>query len=252
MYNVRMVNTLEDVSIIFEDSDIIVINKPAGIVVHPGTGDTGPTVVDWLINHSPVVTKHDWLMPERLGIVHRLDKNTSGILILAKNPTALENLQAQFKQRLVSKEYYALVFGQPKPAHGTIETFIDRDKRDRQRQAVSSFGSDEARRAITNYQTLASWPVKGQIITSIAFFPKTGRTHQLRAHAKHLGTPILGDQVYTIKPANRFNKLLKLTRQLLHAKRITFAHPTTNQTVVFEAPLASDILELAGSIKQEV
>lgn len=236
--------------IIFEDADICVINKPAGWVVHEGAGETGETIVDWFVKNHPEVTDHTWLEPNRIGIVHRLDKDTSGVMILAKTPETLAQLQTQFQERTTQKVYQAIVFGEPKEQTGTIETFIGRHPKRRQEQAVLPIQvGDRARReAITDYTVKDVYFYKDQPISLIEFHPKTGRMHQLRVHAKHIGTPILGDQTYTIKHAKRMSKELNLSRQLLHACRLTLCHPGTKQPITFEATLPEDMQTLLNHV----
>jgi 23S rRNA pseudouridine1911/1915/1917 synthase len=233
-------------TVLYEDDSVVVIDKPPGLVVHPGAGETGETVVDWFVKKYPEVTQRDWPDKERIGIVHRLDKDTSGVMVLAKTPEILQKLQDQFKQRLVRKTYYALVYGQPKEDHGTITTWLGRHPQRRMEQAVLPVQIGEAarREAVSDYVVEKTFDVQKQPISFVRFDPKTGRMHQLRVHAKYLGTPILGDPVYTIKPAKRLSKTLGLTRQLLHAKRLTFTHPTTNQLSSYESPFPEDMAAL--------
>ncbi|HEY1074163.1 MAG TPA: RluA family pseudouridine synthase, partial [Patescibacteria group bacterium] len=155
-------------------------------------------------------------------------------------------LQAQFQNRTTKKVYNALVFGEPKEHSGTIETFIGRHPKRRQEQAVLPIqvGERARREAITDYIVKAVYFYHGQPISLIEFSPKTGRMHQLRVHAKYIGTPILGDQTYTIKPAKRMSKEVGLTRQLLHAYRLTIEHPETHSPISLEAPLPDDMVNL--------
>lgn len=232
--------------VLFEDDYLVVINKPAGWVVHEGVGETGETIVDWFIKNYPEVMEHEWEEPSRAGIVHRLDKDTSGIMVLAKTPDILSALQKQFKERTTEKMYVALIYGEPREPQGTIHTFIGRHPKRRQEQTVLpiQIGDQARREAITDYSVEEVFDYKGEQISVITFKPKTGRMHQLRVHAKYLGTPILGDQTYTIKPAKRLSKTLGLTRQLLHAKSLTFEHPITHAPMTFSAPLPQDIGKL--------
>lgn len=225
--------------VLYEDPDVVVINKPTGWVVHPGVGDTGETIVDWLVKNYPDVADHTWEYPDRMGIVHRLDKDTSGVMVLARRPDILAALQDQFKDRTTQKEYVAMVYGEPKEKEGTITTLLGRHPKRRQEQAILQIqiGGQASREAVTEYHVDSSTHIKGETVSTVVFQPKTGRMHQLRLHAKYLGTPILGDQVYTIKPAKRLSKALGLTHQLLHARSLTFRHPTLNKRMTFEAPL---------------
>lgn len=231
--------------VLFEDDAVIAINKPSDLVVHAGAGETGPTVADWLAEYDPKVKTYAWPKPERAGIVHRLDKDTSGVLILVRTPQVLAALQDQFRQRLTRKIYFAVVYGVPTPPTGTIETFIGRNPHNRQQQTTSLIATSTIdRRAITRYAVDKSWSLQKMPVASVWFYPETGRMHQLRVHAKHLGTPIIGDPVYTTKPAKRLSKAIGTTRQLLHAFALELHHPVTHQLLHLEAPLPHDILDL--------
>ncbi len=238
--------------IIYEDGDIVVINKPAAWVAHEGAGETGETISDWFVKNYPEVMTYTWEDLRRVGIVHRLDKDTSGVMLLAKSPEILADLQQQFKDRTTQKEYVALVLGIPKDKQGVIETFVGRHPKRRQEQAVLPIQVGEAarREAITEYKVDETYLYKTEPISLISFWPRTGRMHQLRVHAKWLETPILGDQTYTTKPAKRLSKELKLTRQLLHARSLSFRHPTTHKRVTFEAKLPPDIETLIKHLKK--
>ncbi len=228
---------------IYSDESIVVINKPVGVVAHEGAGETGETVVDWFIKNYPDVAHETWPDMTRPGIVHRLDKDTSGVMVLAKTPKVLTELQAQFKDRTTQKIYYAVVFGEPREDQGTIETFIGRHPKRRQEQTVLPVqrGEQTRREAVTNFTVQKSWEVKAGrekgIVSLIKFEPKTGRMHQLRVHAKHIGTPIIGDPVYNTKPSKRLSKALGLDHQLLHAQSLTFRHPVSHKRVTFTSAI---------------
>lgn len=235
---------------IYSDESLVVINKPAGVVAHEGAGETGETVVDWFIKNYPEVAHESWPDPTRPGIVHRLDKDTSGAMVIAKNPEILAELQTQFKDRTTQKIYYAVVFGEPREDQGTIETFIGRHPKRRQEQTVLPVprGKQARREAVTHFTVQKSWEVnagkeKG-IVSLIKFEPKTGRMHQLRVHAKHIGTPIIGDPVYNTKLSKHLSKALGLEHQLLHAQSLTFRHPTTHKRMTFETPIPNEITRL--------
>ncbi len=210
--------------IIHEDSDLLVISKPAGVVVHPGAGHTQDTLVNALLAHCPELIMDD---ANRPGIVHRLDRDTSGLLIVAKTQRALEHLRAQFKQRRVQKRYLALVHGRPPTPHGIIEAPVGRDPRQRQRMAVIAGG----RAARTAYQQLATL---GDY-TMLCVTHETGRTHQIRVHLAWLGIPVAGDRVY-----GRRREQVPMPRQFLHAWQLSFEHPAGSQ-LSLEAPLPSDL-----------
>lgn len=237
---------IPDLQVIYDDNDILVINKPAGWVVHEGAGETGETVSDWFVKNYPEVMDHQWEDLTRIGIIHRLDKDTSGSMVLAKSPEVLAELQSQFKDRTTKKIYKAIVYGIPNEKEGRVETFLGRHPKRRQEQAVLPIQHGEAarREAVTDYEVENTYFFKTQPISLIKFSPKTGRMHQLRVHAKYLGTPILGDQTYTIKPAKRLSKELGLHRQLLHAESLEFRHPTQHKRVTFVATLPADFKEL--------
>lgn len=237
---------MEYPEIIYEDDALVVINKPAGWVVHEGAGETGETIVDWFVKNHPEVAHEAWEDRTRIGIVHRLDKDTSGIMVVAKKPAVLADLQEQFKDRTTEKEYVAIVYGEPKELKGRIETFIGRHPKYRQEQAVLPIqvGEQTRREAVTDYEVTEGFLYKNQPITTIRFKPKTGRMHQLRVHAKYLNTPMLGDTVYNFKPSKRLSKELGLHRQMLHAAALTFRHPTLHKRMTFEAPLAQDMIDL--------
>ncbi|AWG42424.1 RluA family pseudouridine synthase [Candidatus Borreliella tachyglossi] len=196
------------ISILYEDMNLIVINKPQGIVSHPGVSNFENTVVNFLLHHVSGIEdnfKEDKMRP---GIVHRLDKETSGVLICAKNLTTLNFLSKQFKERVVKKVYLAIVKGNLKIHSGIIETFIDRDKNDRKKFIVHNNGG---KKALTEYKVLT----KVGNYSLVALKPKTGRTHQLRVHMKHLNHPILGDSIYS-----RLDKEFREVSLMLHSFKL--------------------------------
>lgn len=239
--------------VLYQDEALMVINKPPGWIVHAGAGtESGELVTDWFVKNYPEVTHDKWPDITRIGIVHRLDKDTSGVMVLAKSPNILHKLQDQFKQRLVQKTYSALVYGRPKEGKGTITTWIGRHPQRRLEQAVLpvQIGETARREAISEYVVEKTFELQHQPISLIRFEPKTGRMHQLRVHAKYLGTPILGDPTYTIKPAKRLSKTLGLNRQMLHADSLALVHPLTNKVVQFTAPYWPDMETLFRRAKQ--
>jgi len=211
--------------ILFEDEDIIVINKPAGLVVHPGAAHRQHTLVNALLGHCTTLSGIGG--KERPGIVHRLDKETSGCLVVAKNDEAHRELSRQFAERMVEKIYLALVAGKlPKPA-GTIEEKIGRHPIHRQRMSVTS---SRGRPAKTEYRVVQS----GGQASLVECRLHSGRTHQIRVHLHHLGHPVLGDKVYATRSAKNF------PRQMLHAWKLGFRHPVSGEWKSFEAPLPHD------------
>jgi 23S rRNA pseudouridine1911/1915/1917 synthase len=220
--------------ILYQDADLLVINKPAGMVVHPAAGNWHGTLVNAVLYHCPDLEGVGGA--HRPGIVHRLDKDTSGVILVAKNDAAHRALQAQFQARTVRKTYWALVYGLLSPAQGEIVAPIGRDPRDRKRMAVAQSGG---RPATTRYESLDFFriPVTGERLSLLACHPLTGRTHQIRVHLAYVKHPIAGDEVY----CTRRKTAVRCPRQFLHAERITFRLPSTGDEVEFSAPLADDL-----------
>ncbi|MDO8567147.1 MAG: RluA family pseudouridine synthase [Dehalococcoidales bacterium] len=218
--------TAEDISIkiVYEDNDLMVIDKQAGLTVHPAPGNPEHTLVNAILKHYPdLAAISDSLRP---GIVHRLDKDTSGLIIIAKNKAAQDNLVNQFKARTVTKAYFVLVKGKLTPERGTIEADIGRDSRDRKRMAVVSSG----RESRTEYRVLRH--INGYTLAEV--LPKTGRTHQIRVHFSAIGYPVVGDAVYGVKSPC-------LSRQFLHAHRLGFKLPSSGKYVEFTSELPEDL-----------
>lgn len=236
---------MDQVKIIFENDDYVVVDKPAGVLVHPTAANETNTLVDWLVNQYPDFANQVWPETVRAGIVHRLDKDTSGLIILAKNPETLERLQEKFKSREVQKTYQCLVAGHA-PEKGKIEIAIVRDhQKDMMKtQAVSySFSSGTAREALTEYRTIARYKFKKEELSLVEVYPHTGRMHQIRVHLKHEGFPIIGDQIYFNKPAKRLSKELDINRQFLHAVKLEIDGQT------FTSELADDLKVILAKLK---
>jgi len=214
--------------ILFEDDDLIVISKPAGLVVHPGAAHREHTLVNALLHHCPALSGIGG--KERPGIVHRLDKETSGCLVIAKNDQAHRGLATQFAARSVEKIYLALVAGKLRKTAGVIEERIGRHPVDRQRMSVTS---SRGRAAKTEYRVVRSSDKMSLVECQL----HTGRTHQIRVHLHHLGHPVLGDKVYAPKLAKDY------PRQMLHAWKLGFQHPCTGEWKKFEAPLPEDFTD---------
>jgi len=211
-------------NIIYEDDDLLVINKPAGLVIHPAPGHYSHTLVNAILAHLPnPPDTGDALRP---GIVHRLDKDTSGLVLVAKNRIAHAKLIDQFKERSVVKGYITLVRGHLTPEHGAIEAPIGRDPRNRKRMAVVSSG----REARTEYHVIRY--VNNYTLLEVK--PKTGRTHQIRVHLSAIGFPVMGDPTYGVKSPH-------FQRQFIHAYRLGFRLPSTNEYVEFESELPPDL-----------
>jgi 23S rRNA pseudouridine1911/1915/1917 synthase len=214
--------------IIFESEDVLVVNKPAGMVVHPAAGHGTGTLVHAVLGYAPDIEGIGG--EQRPGVVHRLDKNTSGLILLAKNDQAHHWLQEQFRNRRVQKTYVALVDGRPTTPQGRVEAPIGRDPSHRKRMAVMPAG--KGREAISEFLTLESFEAH----TLLEFHPLTGRTHQIRLHCAFLGCPIVGDKVY-----GRRKPSLPLDRHFLHAQGIKVVFPGESQARSFEAPLPDDL-----------
>jgi 23S rRNA pseudouridine1911/1915/1917 synthase len=225
-------------TILFEDDDLVVIDKPAGLVVHPAAGHADRTLVNALMFHVKNLSGVGGEL--RPGIVHRLDKDTSGVMVIAKNDTAHRSLTAAWPN--VRKEYLAIVYGKPKKDRGTIEGAIGRDTRNRKRMAVVRSGG---RAAITDYAVVETF----RYVSLVRCVLRSGRTHQIRVHLKHLGHPIVGDPMYSGPqwrgiPDKRVQKVLSsFPRQALHAARLTIPGRGT-----FEAPMPADMRELLSSV----
>ena len=231
--------------IIYEDDDLIVLNKPAGIVMHPGAGNFDNTIVNALLNYNKNSLSNigDELRP---GIVHRIDKNTSGLVVIAKNNETHENLSNQFKNHSITRIYQLLIWGKLRPSKGKIETLITRSTRNRQMMEVSN---TKGKKAITNYKTIEIFENDNTPTLSLLECKlETGRTHQIRVHMKFLGNNIVGDDTYkkkfkkikNIDPLLEEN-LLSLKRQFLHAKTIGFIHPKKKEEMIFNSILPQEL-----------
>ena len=215
--------------VLYEDDSLAVINKPRGMVVHPGGGVYSGTLVNALLYRFGNLSSVNGVI--RPGIVHRLDKDTTGVMVVAKNDAAHLSLSEQIANRTVVKKYVALLEGNLPDDRGNVTTFIDRNPKDRKLMAVCTSG----RVAITDYEVIKRY--KNNCL--VEFIIHTGRTHQIRVHAKYLGHPVVGDLSYGYKK-QRFN----LDGQLLHSKYLRFAHPVSKQSMSFEAPLPQDFVKI--------
>lgn len=214
--------------ILFENDDLLVINKPAGMVVHPAAGHASGTLVNAVLGYDPEIEGIGG--EERPGVVHRLDKETSGLILLAKNERAHRWLQDQFRLRKVEKIYLALVDGKPPTPSGRVEAFIGRDPSHRKKMAIVP--ESRGREAISEYKTVESFHDH----TLLEFHPLTGRTHQIRLHCAFLGCPIVGDEVYGRKKSS-----INLGRHFLHASRLRIMLPGEKEPKNFEAPLPEEL-----------
>ena len=231
--------------IIFEDDELLVINKPAGFIVHPGAGNPDNTLLNALIHHNSSLAS----LP-RAGIVHRLDRDTTGLLVIAKTAIAQTNLARQMQEREITREYLTLVHGHV-IAGDTIDTFYGRHNNNRLKMAVKSSG----KKAITTYRVFKHY----QTFTSLQVKLMTGRTHQIRVHMEHINHPVVGDQLYgkkVIIPKNSNDKLTsclqQFKRQALHAARLSFVHPVSTELLTFEAPMPEDFSYLLSLLDEHV
>jgi 23S rRNA pseudouridine1911/1915/1917 synthase len=228
-----------DLVILFEDADLIVVNKPAGLTVHPGAGISSGTLVNGLLGHCSDLSGIGGEI--RPGIVHRIDKDTTGILVVAKNDAAHQGLSAQFSQHTVKRVYYALVFGSPRTDKGRIEGEIGRHPVDRKKM---SGNAKHGRHAVTHWKVLARYSG----VSLLKMMLETGRTHQIRVHLSEAKHPLLGDSVYggdarlgNIKDAKLKSLIKELGRQALHAKTLGFIHPSSGEYIEFDSELPEDM-----------
>ena len=239
--------------IIFEDNDLIILNKPSGLVMHPGAGNLDNTIVNALINYNRNSLSNigNDLRP---GIVHRIDKNTSGLVVIAKNNQAHEHLSNQFSKHTITRTYQLLIWGKIRPSKGRIETLITRSSKNRQMMEVNK---TKGKKAITNYKTIEVFEnKKTPTLSFLECKLETGRTHQIRVHMNYLGNSIFGDDKYK----KRFKKiknidpllekaLLNLKRQFLHAKTIGFIHPKSNKEMIFNSILPYELENILKMLK---
>ena len=242
-----------NLDIVHEDDDLIVINKPAGIIMHPGAGNYDKTIVNALVYYSKdsLSTIGDELRP---GIVHRIDKDTSGLVVIAKNNETHENLSLQFSEHKITRVYQLLIWGKLRPSSGKIDTFITRSSKNRQMMEVSI---SKGKRAITNYKTIEVFENdKTPTLSLVECRLETGRTHQIRVHMTHMGNSIMGDGKYKKKykklkniDTNLENLIHKLDRQFLHAKTLGFIHPRTKKELIFSSILPQELEKIVQLLR---
>jgi 23S rRNA pseudouridine1911/1915/1917 synthase len=221
-------------NVVFEDRVLLVIDKPVGLVVHPGSGNPRGTLLNALLHHSSQMAE----LP-RAGIVHRLDKDTSGLLVVAKTLTAYTDLVRQLQARTVKREYLALVYGEvDRP--GTVDAPLARDPFNRTKRTVHSMGKP----AITHYDVVERFPG----VTLLRCRLETGRTHQIRVHMQHIGHPLVGDTVYSA--SRRGHHKIPFPRQALHAERLGLVHPVTHESMQWESPLPADFSSLLKALRE--
>jgi 23S rRNA pseudouridine1911/1915/1917 synthase len=228
-------------TVLYEDEHVVAIDKPPGMVVHPAPGARRGTLVNALVHRLGVLAGVG--DPDRPGIVHRLDRDTSGVLLVARTVGALEALARQFRERTVEKRYIAIVRGTLSADSGTIDRAVGRHPRERKRMSVHS---RRGRRAVTRWKVMERLP--GATLVRLA--PETGRTHQLRVHLAALGHPIVGDRVYGVRRSARAAGGVTAPRQALHAEEIRFAHPVHGRPVTVRAPLPEDLAAVLAALRQ--
>ncbi len=235
-------------SILYEDASLLVVDKPAGMVVHPAAGHADGTLVNALLHHCRDLSGIGGVL--RPGIVHRLDKETSGLLVVAKSDAAHQGLAAQFKRHDVRKTYQALVFGEPGAEGGRIEAAVGRHPTDRKKMSTQS---RRGRSAVTVWRVRERYGVAALLEVDI----ETGRTHQIRVHLTDLGHPVVGDRVYggagrirTVGDPAARARMKAMDRQALHAWRLAFAHPLTGEEMAFSAPLPADMADLCAFLRK--
>jgi 23S rRNA pseudouridine1911/1915/1917 synthase len=240
--------------IVYEDSDLVVINKPADLVVHPAAGNHDGTLVNALLAHCGDALSGIGGV-KRPGIVHRLDKETTGLMVVAKNDAAHHGLSAQLSTRALTRVYHAIVWGVPAPVEGRIETQIGRHKTNRKKMAVLDGGGKEA---VTDYRILETFGLWGALVECRL---KTGRTHQIRVHMAHIGHPLVGDPLYGKASPAKFAKQMKIpptaaaalaafTRQALHAAQLEFIHPISENRISLQAELPPDMKNLLQTLRR--
>lgn len=229
--------------IVHEDADLIVVDKPAGLVVHPAAGNLDGTLVNALLHHCDGQLSGIGGVA-RPGIVHRIDKDTSGLLVVAKSDKAHEGLARQFKDHSIDRLYAAIVYGIPTPGSGTVDAWIGRSDADRKKMAVHREG--RGKHAVTHYRVMERLRSAAMVECRL----ETGRTHQVRVHMAHLGHPLIGDPVYgrDRKGLKSILETLGFKRQALHAKRLGFIHPVTEEPLAFDSPLPADMQELLSEL----
>ena len=253
--NTKLVGENIRLNILYEDESLIVINKPSGLVVHPGAGNKTGTLVQALIHYSGSKLS-DIGSSQRPGIVHRIDKNTSGIIVVAKNNSTHLHLSNQFSNHSIEREYIALVWGSLIPNKGTIQSLISRSNRNRKKMMSSTI---KGKKAITHYKTIETFlDLKGNNVASLLLCKlETGRTHQIRVHLSENGNPIIGDKVYGRLPSSKTKYLHEdtikiingLDGQCLHAQTLGFLHPKTEKKHIYQCDAPKNLRKLIDSIK---
>ncbi len=253
---------MQKIPLIYEDDEVVVIDKPAGILVHglesgvtplrqssaeQGSQELGESLVDWFVETYPKLSHLDWPNPIRPGIVHRLDRDTSGVMLLAKTPTSLVDLQNQFAERTVHKIYIALVVGQPTWEEQTISASVSRAEGTKRRAGYLKLPGETSKDAETTFRVEKRFRMPS--VTLLEAEPKTGRTHQIRVHLNLLELPILGDPWYHTKASRSMATQLAVPRLLLHARKLTHQHPKTGEWRTWQAPIPADFQLVLDRLK---
>lgn len=246
-----------NIDILYEDENLLVVNKPAGMVVHPGAGNTKSTLVNALLHHCKnTLSGIGGIL--RPGIVHRIDKMTSGLLVVAKDDITHKNLSEQFKNKTIIKEYFLFCWGNLTKKKGEIKNYLIRSKRNRKKMTISKI--NKGRLSSTNYEIIEEIETcKNFHLSFIKCILNTGRTHQIRVHMTHLGCALLGDNLYGRQKIDKVddtnlrelikNNFISLNRHALHSKKLGFYHPLKKKTMIFESPFPPDFQELIDYIK---
>lgn len=240
-----------DLNIVFENDDVVVINKMPGMVVHPAAGNKQGTLVNALLAHFPAIKeavyeKGNPISEARPGLVHRLDKDTSGVIIVAKNARSMHSLAKQIQSHTVTKKYLALCYGWPKQEQGRVVNFLGRHPKNRKHMA--EVGKEKGREAISDYKVIDKYKYKDQKISLVEFDIHTGRTHQIRVQAKEMATPVLGDQFYGNKQSMKLSHELRIERQMLHAKELDIVLPGDNKASHFVAEPPKDFKDIISKL----
>lgn len=231
-----------DVSILFEDDAFLAINKPVGVVVNRAESVKGETIQDWMEQHYPIFThtpgesEEQAAFVDRSGVVHRIDKETSGILLIAKTVPTFIELQRQFRERVIQKTYLAIIHGALVPKEGEVRAPVGRLPWNKERFGIVPGGKE----SVTKYTAIKTIEKDGEKLTLVSVHPETGRTHQIRVHMKYINHPLLGDYLYAGRKTSRDDREWA-TRVMLHAWKIVLQHPTTGETLAIEAPIPDDM-----------
>jgi len=242
-----------DPRILFEDDSIIVLDKPSGILVHSATNAgqaNDNSLTAWLVGYDSQVLHRNWSDRTRIGIVHRLDQETSGVMVVAKTPESLDALQQQFRTHAIKKIYWVLVIGHPDREQGSVDAAIGRHPGRKTPMAVAPIketARGKVREALTDYRVIEKFDEASLVEATL----HTGRTHQVRLHMKYLGHPILGDTMYGTKPSQRLSRSLGITRQMLHAHTLGFTHPQTGQWQMFIAEPPADFQQILATLRKQ-